>query len=68
MISDTRLSLSLTALPSSVLLSCRFLTVRGEIRPLQYILTTPIMQRRIAYTPWVWALPVSLAATPEISC
>ena len=66
-ISDTRISLSLSALPSSVLLYCRFLTVREVLRPLRYTLTTPTMQRRNAYTPWVWAPPVSLAATPGIS-
>ena len=64
-LSSTGLSPSLTALPSSIPLT-RLLR-RTVLRPLQNPLTTPTMQRRKAYTSWVWALPRSLAATRGIS-
>jgi hypothetical protein len=66
-ISDTRISLSLSALPSHVLLYCRFISRRGMIHSLRYTLSTALMQRCIAYTPELWALPASLAATRGIS-
>ena len=40
---------------------------RGEISLLYHCPTTPILQRLIAYTGLVWAVPRSLAATEGIA-